>query len=121
MSNKALGTAFEKRVCDLLKTYGWWVHFLEPNHGGAQPFDIIAVKRGKAIAIDCKTCADSIFRISRLEDNQINAFELWLARGNNTPYVIIEHDGAIYSIPYLTLKRMSAVKLDDAFLWRLHK
>ena len=50
MNNKIIGTAFEKEMCELLANRGYWVHFITPDNRGAQPFDIIAVKDGKAFA-----------------------------------------------------------------------
>lgn len=112
MNNKRLGTAFERRVCEALKNNGYWVHFIAPDARGAQPFDVIAVKRGFAMAIDCKTCAAGRFNISRLEDNQVMAFERWLECGNDSPVVAVEHEDNIYVIPYTYLKNNKSVKLD---------
>lgn len=113
MNNKRIGTAFEKRICDILNHDGWWVHFIEPKQNGAQPFDIVAVRNGRAIAIDCKTCVNKRFSIERLEDNQITAFDKWIACGNADPYVIVEHGEDIYVIPYSYLKDVTSVKLED--------
>ena len=117
VSNKKIGTEFEKRICNMLNHDGWWVHFIEPKQSGAQPFDIIAVKDGRAIAIDCKTCASGKFSISRLEDNQIFAFEKWLECGNDDPYIFVEHGKEIYAISYLYLRENKIVKLEEK--WRL--
>ena len=113
MNNKKLGTQFEQRICHMLNHDGWWVHFIEPKQSGAQPFDIIAVRGGRAIAIDCKTCAGNRFSIDRLEDNQIYAFDKWLKCGNEMPYIAVEHKEDIYMIPYGYLKDMKVVKLED--------
>lgn len=112
-TNKKLGSAFEKRMCSILQNDGWWVHFIEPKMCGAQPFDIIAVKNGCAIAIDCKTCVSKRFSIDRMEDNQIYAFEKWLACGNGDPYVAVEHDGDVYIIKYTELKERGSLALKD--------
>lgn len=111
MNNKRLGTAFERMVCEWLAKKGCWVHFITPDASGAQPFDIIAVHHGRAIALDCKTCADHIFRISRLEDNQIMAFEKWLKCGNEEPLVFIEYKRDIYIVGYRKLKELEKVDL----------
>lgn len=113
MNNKRLGTAFEQKVCRLLADDGWWVHFIEPKQSGAQPFDIIAVRHGRAVAIDCKTCASARFSIERLEDNQILAFEKWMACGNAEPYIIVEHADDVYIIPYKYLRENKSIKLED--------
>lgn len=114
MNNKKLGTQFEQRICKMLNHDGWWVHFIEPKQSGAQPFDIIAVRHGRAVAIDCKTCAKNTFSIDRLENNQIFAFDKWKACGNSDPYVIVEHDDDIYVIPYSYLKENKTMKLEES-------
>ena len=113
MNNKKLGTKFERKICHMLNRDGWWVHFIEPKQSGAQPFDIIAVRLGRAIAIDCKTCVSARFSIDRLEDNQIFAFEKWIACGNDDPYIMVEHGEDVYVIPYAYLKENKSVKLED--------
>lgn len=111
MNNKRLGMKFEQDVCKLLSEKGWWVHFMSPDASGAQPFDIIAVKDGMAMAIDCKTSSRKTFSINRLEDNQIFAFERWIACGNLTPQVWVLHDGEIYAVFYDELKEKGTVEL----------
>jgi len=111
MNNKKLGTEFEKEVCELLASRGYWVHFIVPDARGAQPFDIIAVKNGYALAIDCKTCVADTFNISRLEDNQIMSFELWLRKGNEQPLIAVKHNDELYIIPYCDLKKAKSIKL----------
>lgn len=112
MNNKQLGTAFEQEVCKMLADNGWWVHFISPNNAGAQPFDIIAVKNGQALAGDCKTSSTGVFPYSRLEDNQIMAFEKWLACGNSEPMVIIKYQDNVYFVPFQQLKTERKVNLD---------
>lgn len=118
MNNKILGTAFEREMCNLLASEGYWVHFIVPDARGAQPFDIIAVKAGQAIAIDCKTCVANTFGISRLEENQIMAFEKWISCGNEMPLVAVKHNEHIYLIPYKYLQMKGSVKLDEKFKFR---
>lgn len=113
MNNKKLGTAFEKRFCELLASRGYWVHFITPDNRGAQPFDIIAVKAGEAYAYDCKTCVSDTFSIDRLEDNQIMAFERWIACGNTNPNLAVLHNDKIYLVSYAHLKALKKVKLTD--------
>lgn len=113
MNNKRLGTEFEKQVCAMLAEDGWWVHFIEPKQNGSQPFDIVAVRNGRAIAIDCKTCASDRFNINRLEDNQLYAFDKWLACGNEMPIIVVKHESGVYMIPYDYIKHYKSVKLGD--------
>lgn len=115
MNNKKLGSDFEKELCQLLAEEGWWVHFISPNESGAQPFDIIAVKDGIALAGDCKTSVNNIFRINRLEENQKMAFDKWLACGNTMPYIFVKYKNWICAVPYAELKTKEKVNLED---WR---
>lgn len=88
MSNKSAGTAFEREFAELLAEKGFWVHRLQDNQNG-QPFDIIAVKNGRAYAFDCKDCAGRSFPLSRIEENQRLAMEQWEKCGNGTGYFAV--------------------------------
>ena len=121
MNNKKLGMLFERKVCDILAERGCWVHFLSPDSRGAQPFDLIAVRNGLAIAADCKTCKDHIFRMTRVEDNQVLAFEKWLACENLEPGFFVEHNGAVYYVGYLELKKAGKVDLNERSPWCILK
>lgn len=113
MNNKQLGTAFEQRMCSILKSKGYWVHFFAPDNRGAQPCDLIYVKNGIAHIADCKTLSEkqSTFYISRMEDNQIFAFDLWMKRGNTVPIVFIEHGNEIKAVRWTELKAKGKIKL----------
>lgn len=78
------------------------MHFITPDPRGAQPFDIIAVKNGRAFAIECKTLVDSKkhFTINRLEENQRFAFKKWMDCGNSIPVIAIKHKGKIIMLRY---------------------
>lgn len=115
MNNKKIGSDFEKAFCEYAKKIGHWVHFLNPDNTGAQPFDVISVKDGVAYAIDCKTCANKYFSINRLQDNQIMAFEKWLRCGNTDPLLAVEHDGDIYIISYTRLKALEKINLEEEY------
>lgn len=114
MNNKRLGTAFEREFCELLAKKGYWVHFITPDNRGAQPFDVVAAKGGRAFAFDCKTCASDTFSIDRLEDNQMAAFERWMACGNMDPYIAIKHRDGIYLVFYSVLKHKHRIKVKEA-------
>lgn len=88
MSNKSAGTAFEREFAELLAEKGFWVHRLQDNQNG-QPFDIIAVKNGRAYAFDCKDCTGRSFPLSRIEENQRMAMERWEECGNGTGYFAV--------------------------------
>ena len=113
MNNKKLGTAFERFMCEHLARLGYWVHFISPDTRGAQPFDIIAVRDDIPIVMDCKTSSDHIFRFDRLENNQVYAFEKWLATGNLLAYVAVLHNKNVYMIRYVDLKEKGKVDLKN--------
>lgn len=115
MNNKKIGSEFERKVCEILKSLGCWVHFMTPDARGAQPFDIIAVRNGIAYAIECKTLASNqkFFPITRLEDNQIMAFEKWIECGNSMPFIFVSHNGVIRPIRYDELKEKKKVRVSE--------
>lgn len=112
MNNKKLGTAFERSVVEYFKEWGYWAHFISPDARGAQPFDVIIAKDGKTYVMDCKTSADHIFRLSRLEWNQQMAFDRWQDCGNSPAWVIVEYKEHMYMILYNHLKIEKSVDLD---------
>lgn len=116
MNNKKIGSDWERKVCKYLAQKGYWVHFIVPDARGAQPFDIIAVRYGTALAIDCKTCVANTFNISRLEDNQISSFDLWLRCGNHHPMIAVYHKNKLYWIEYEELKKRQSIRLDDCYV-----
>lgn len=89
MSNKKDGSAFERELAERLSANGYWVHLLRDNQNG-QPFDLIAVRDGEAFAFDCKDCTSEKFPLSRIEENQKTAMELWVECGNNEPMFAIK-------------------------------
>lgn len=98
MSNRKSGDDFEVEFASALAANGFWVHRLKQNSAG-QPFDIIAVKDGYATAIDCKVCEKDVFDLSRIEENQINAMELWESCGNGNGWFALKlSDGEILMI-----------------------
>ena len=119
MNNKKVGNDFEREFCRLLNNSGYWVHFISPDITGAQPFDIIAVKDNVPFAFDCKTSVKRWFPISRLEVNQIMAFDKWIARGNGTPMIAVKYKEEIKIVPYWQLKTKGKVDLEDAvYSWQ---
>lgn len=113
MNNKRLGTVFEREVVELLSQQGYWLHFITPNESGSQPFDVIASKDNEPMVLDCKTSATKWFRFDRLEENQRLAFELWLAKDNKRAFVYIKYGENIFAIPYLMLKGLGKVNLEE--------
>lgn len=113
MNNKKLGTDFENKVVEELNGMGYWVHFISPDQRGSQPFDIIAVKDGKAYAIDAKTCKAKSFGMNRVEDNQKLAFDKWMRCGNSEPMFFVEYEDGIKIVDWLLLKQKGSVKLNE--------
>lgn len=116
MTNKALGNAFERKLCATLYSKGFWVHNLQQNAAG-QPADIIAVRDGKAFLVDCKWCSDDYFHLSRIEENQHLAMSLWEKRGNGPAWFAISIRGEVWMVRHSDLmnKRIfsSRVTYDD--------
>lgn len=116
-NNKTIGTEFEDEFCKLLKNCGYWVHFMHPSASGSQPCDIVAAKDGEAYLFDCKTCKDNVFRIDRLEDNQIFAFYVFAKAGNYKSYIAIKHNDKVYLVSSWQLLSFGKVELTDEFLF----
>lgn len=111
-NNKVKGNAFERQFCRILAKQGYWVHLIAPAPTGGQPFDVIAVKDGYAYAFDCKTSVRKSFPYSRLEENQIMAFEKWVACGNTPPKIAVLYGDKIYLITYTELKEKGVIELE---------
>lgn len=105
-SNKKVGNDFERELCDLLAAEGFWVHNLAMNSAG-QPADVIAVRNGKAFLIDCKDCIGDRFVLSRVEENQRLAMDLWVQCGNEQGLFAIKIEGEIYMIDYGAIRHLS--------------
>lgn len=112
-SNKKIGTDFERELVEVLSQKGYWVHFITPNANGSQPFDIIASKNDIPIVADCKTSSKKWFHFTRLEDNQVMAFELWFKTGNKNAFIFVKYNDEIYQIPYRMLKGLEKINLEE--------
>lgn len=100
MVNKLAGNRFEAELCDILAANGFWAHNMAQNHAG-QPADVIAVRNGHAVLIDCKLCQGKFFSFARVEPNQESAMELWKACGNGGGWFAVKGpDGEIRMISY---------------------
>lgn len=98
-SNKSLGNSFEKEYAEILREKGYWVTFLSPKqHIGSQPCDLIAIKNNTPTLIDCKTCKTHLFPISRIEENQRQAFKKYIKCGNTNFVLVIKYNNRIYEI-----------------------
>jgi Holliday junction resolvase len=103
MNNKKIGSGFEQALCETLSKYGFWCHLLNANKAG-QPADIIAVRNGKAYLIDAKACTNNSFPLSRVEENQDLAMDLWKECGNGFGWFALELGDEVYMINHYIIK-----------------
>ena len=104
VSNKKLGSDFEQEFCKILSGKGYWVHNFA-NRKNGQPADVIAVKNGTALLLDCKVCSNGVFDTRRIELNQHLAMRKWERCGNGTAWFAIKMDDDIYVVHYNALDR----------------
>lgn len=109
MSNKTLGNIFEQELCEKLSEHGFWVHCMVMNKAG-QPADIIAVKNKKAYLIDAKVCSNKVFPLSRVEDNQELAMDLWRECGNGIGWFALKLDTQIYMLSHYIITAYKDIK-----------
>ena len=113
MSNKKIGNDFEQELCEILSEHGFWTHNMAMNKAG-QPADIIAVRNKVAYLIDAKVCSSRGFALSRMEENQELAMELWSSCGNGQGWFAIKlPTNEIYMIPHICIQ---AYKRGQAYL-----
>lgn len=103
MNNKTIGNRFEQDLCEILSEYGFWVHNMMMSKAG-QPADIIAVRNGIAYLIDAKVCSNNEFPLSRVEENQTLAMDLWADRGNGQGWFALKLNGEVYMLTNLVIK-----------------
>ena len=109
MMNKKLGNDFEKELCEMLSEWGYWCHNMAQNAAG-QPADVIAVKNKTAYLIDCKVCSHNRFPLSRVEENQHFAMELWKQCGNGEGWFALKVNDEIIMIPHFSMVTLSYEK-----------
>lgn len=115
MNNKTLGNHFEQDLCEKLSEYGFWVHSLAMNKAG-QPADILAVRNKIAYLIDAKVCSNNGFALSRVEENQELAMNLWNERGNGQGWFALKvPTGEIYMIPCFSILAYKNVQSSLSF------
>lgn len=108
-SNKKLGNDFETALCEALSQRGYWTHNLAQNQAG-QPADVIAVKNGHAYLIDCKVCSSNGFPLSRVEENQDLAMQLWKSCGNGEGWFALKLGDEVIMIPHVSIEIISEQK-----------
>lgn len=104
MSNRKLGTDFEREFCEILHAYGWWAYNLAQKPGG-QPFDVLCANYGSVWAVDCKVCSNNRFDFKRVEQNQLLAMESWEKRSGRMAWFALKlSDGSIYMVDYRRIR-----------------
>ena len=118
MSNKKIGNDFEKKFCEILSERGFWVHNFAQNQDG-QPADVIAVKNNTPYIIDCKVCEKGIFKLSRIEENQILSMQHWLNTRNSDAWFALKVNDDILMITYrqamYVKERQSILDTDEIY------
>lgn len=94
------GERFETLFCELLGKRGYWALKIPRDQRGAQPFDVIAIKGGDVLAVDCKVCASPRLSLSRIEDNQWLSFWQIKKKTFAEVGVAIYYDGDVYYVSY---------------------
>lgn len=123
ISNKKRGTDFENRVVEIMAANGCWARPMYPDHAGNQPFDVLALKRSVSYAFDCKTCCEPVFELSRVEQNQWTALDMFYKKVDESVVGILAlYDEKIYFIPYEYLVHVrnhggKAVNLHEGNRW----
>lgn len=116
--NKKIGNDFEQELCERLSEYGFWTHNLAMNKAG-QPADIIAVKNKIAYLIDAKVCSNDIFPLSRVEENQDLAMDLWKECGNGQGWFALLLGEQVYMLSHYVIKayreRQSSLSAKEIF------
>lgn len=118
-NNKQIGSEFEQKFCMHFFRQGYWAHFLNPAPDGSQPFDVILIKDGHAIAIDCKTVEGKRFPLDRIEPNQESAFRLMENCGNTDNYFalkISESEMILVPANFLIYEKLDKKSVEISYL-----
>ena len=88
---------FENYVTMILREHGYWAHRIATDESGQQTFEIIAVKDDIVCVYDAKVLSSgNRFPLNRIEDNQLNAFEILHKRVRYSDVgCLIYHNGGI--------------------------
>lgn len=121
ISNKKLGSDFERDVAKKLFDKGWWVHNFAQGPDG-QPADLIAVKDDYAMLIDCKVISSGdYFDLSRIEPNQLSVAKMYEERTWFKYVFVIGHQDHLYiALADSAFTNWRAMEFDE-FLENLEK
>lgn len=121
---------FEEHLVEVIGLQGYWASSFPKANDGSQPSDIIAVNKKEKHLIDAKVCSSGRFALSRVEDNQRSAMELFKERADGRGWFALLFPGdMIYMIPAEIIFNMidsgvkSFSKVDDnlSLGWWLHE
>ena len=99
MTNGQEGQAFERRVRQYLAGQGYWVTKLQEGKNGA-PFDLLAVRDHRALAVECKVCASLRFPLGRVEDNQWSGMKKFQQTAGDAVLVLLAPSGEVCVYPF---------------------
>lgn len=110
MNNRKMGNSFEQELCKILSNYGFWAHNLKQDNSG-QPADVIAVRNKVPYLIDAKVCSNNKFPLSRIEENQHLAMDMWEMCGNGVGWFALKLENQIYMLSYYILDNTRSLTL----------
>jgi len=129
MSKILSGARFEKWFQNDLKRMGYWALRIPTGADGSQPADIIAVRDGHAMLVDCKVVGNKSgrFPFTRVEENQKLAYIKWARTGNgcDTYYFAMLWEDKVYMIPQGKIielenqgkKSLHLVDMGEKYFW----
>lgn len=120
MNNKNIGKDFEKEYAKILADEGYWVLLVTPKgYINSQPMDIIATKNNIFYGFECKTLHSKYkrFPLSRLEENQRQAFKRLKKIGSNNYFLVVKwNNEIIYLIPFTEIDlNQKSILLEDKY------
>lgn len=124
-NNKKEGSRFEREFAEILASHGFWVHRFQDNKNG-QPCDVVASRNGHTYLFDCKDCKCDRFKLSRMEENQLNAMHLFEMAGNSRGKFAIQFpEGEIVLVDYWELKALrdggvKSIRYEECILHGTH-
>ena len=111
-TNKKIGNDFESELCEMFAAKGFWAHNFAQKSSG-QPCDIIVQRDNDTYLIDAKVCSEGYFKLSRVEDNQINAMKLFYQCGGNSGYFALKLGEDVFLLPLSLLLRLPESKISE--------
>lgn len=120
-SNKALGNDTEKQFAQYMYAKGWWVHIFSYNTSG-QPCDIVMSRDNMVWFLDVKNVEGDRFDFTRVEPNQMTAFELLISRGtSNVGFAIKFKDHGWFLLDFKKMLLLKDLGVKDVYYHGLIK